>query len=154
MMNRQTAAAVVTLLLALPCAAGASDIYKWVDENGNVQYGDRPVGEASERVAIESRPTDRAGVQARYQAAAQARTERRDADRKAEDENREAEDEARTAAEERRQKCEASRATMQRFVTSRRLYREDESGERVYLDESQSQAARKRVEDQINEYCN
>ena len=42
---------------------------------------------------------------------------------------------------------------MQRFVTSRRLYREDEAGERVYLDEAETQAARQRVEDQISEYC-
>lgn len=153
-MNRQTAAAVVTLLLALPWAAGAGDIYKWVDEDGNVQYGDRPVGEASERIAIESRPTDRANVQARYQAASQARSERRDADRKADEENQKVADEQRAEAEERRQKCEASRATMQRFVTSRRLYREDESGERVYLDESESQAARRRVEEEIDKYCN
>jgi hypothetical protein len=42
---------------------------------------------------------------------------------------------------------------LQRFVTSRRLYREDESGERVYLDEEQSQAARERVQQQVEEHC-
>ncbi|MDH4072413.1 MAG: DUF4124 domain-containing protein [Gammaproteobacteria bacterium] len=153
-MNKQTIAAVVTLLLTLPFGAVASDIYKWVDEDGNVQYGDRPVGQESERVAIESRPTDRAGVQARYQASTQARTERRQAESEAAEEARKSADEKRAEEEERRQKCEASRATMQRFVTSRRLYREDESGERVYLDEAETQAARQRVENEINENCN
>ena len=153
-MNRHILAIAMTLMLAVSGVAVASDIYKWVDEDGNVHYGDKPVSNESERVAIESRPTDRARVQAQYQAAAQARAENRDARAQADEESREAEEDLRAQAEERRQKCEASRATMQRFVTSRRIYTQDESGERVYMDDAQMQAARERVENDINEYCN
>ena len=71
-----------------------------------------------------------------------------------EKDGRKAEEELRAQADERRQKCEASRATMQKFVTSRRIYTQDESGERVYMDDAQMQAARERVENDINEYCN
>jgi hypothetical protein len=39
------------------------------------------------------------------------------------------------------------------MLTSRRLYREDENGERVYLDEAQMQSARDRVQSQVEEYC-
>ena len=153
-MNRHILAIAMTLTLAVSGVAVASDIYKWVDEDGNVHYGDKPVSNESERVAIESRPTDRARVQSQYQAAAQARAENRDARAQADEESREAEEDLRAQAEERRQKCEASRATMQRFVTSRRIYTQDESGERVYMDDAQMQAARERVENDINEYCN
>ena len=153
-MNRHILAIAMTLTLAVSGVAVASDIYKWVDEDGNMHYGDKPVSNESERVAIESRPTDRARVQSQYQAAAQARAENRDARAQADEESREAEEDLRAQAEERRQKCEASRATMQRFVTSRRIYTQDESGERVYMDDAQMQAARERVENDINEYCN
>lgn len=153
-MNRHLYAVAITLTLAVSGIAVAGDIYKWVDEDGNVHYGDKPVSNGSERVAIESRPTDRARVQSQYQAAAQARAENRDARAQADEEGRKAEEELRAQAEERRQKCEASRATMQQFVRSRRIYTQDESGERVYMDEAQMQAARERVENDINEYCN
>jgi hypothetical protein len=153
-MNRHLYAVAITLTLAVSGIAVAGDIYKWVDEDGNVHYGDKPVSNGSERVAIESRPTDRARVQSQYQAAAQARAENRDARAQADEEGRKAEEELRAQAEERRQKCEASRATMQQFVRSRRIYTQDESGERVYMDEAQMQAARERVENDVNEYCN
>ena len=153
-MNRHLYAVAITLTLAVSGIAVAGDIYKWVDEDGNVHYGDKPVSNGSERVAIESRPTDRARVQSQYQAAAQARAENRDARAQADEEGRKAEEELRAQADERRQKCEASRATMQKFVTSRRIYTQDESGERVYMDDAQLQAARERVENYINEYSN
>ena len=153
-MKRHIYAVAITLTLAVSGVAVAGDIYKWVDEDGNVHYGDKPVSNGSERVAIESRPTDRARVQSQYQAAAQARAENRDARAQADEEGRKTEEELRAQADERRQKCEASRATMQKFVTSRRIYTQDESGERVYMDDAQMQAARERVENDINEYCN
>jgi hypothetical protein len=153
-MSKQILAATVTLLLAASGAAFAGDIYKWVDADGNVHYGDRPVGEQAERMAIDSSPTDQSAVQERYQTKMQARVEQHDADREAADEAAKAEEEMRAEAEQRRKKCEASRATMERFVRSRRLYREDENGERVYLDEAETLAARQRVENQVSEYCN
>jgi uncharacterized membrane protein YebE (DUF533 family) len=42
---------------------------------------------------------------------------------------------------------------LQKYLTSRRLYRQDENGERVYLDEDETLAARERVEDQVQEFC-
>ena len=33
---------VITLLLVLCNAVASAQVYKWVDENGNTQYGDQP----------------------------------------------------------------------------------------------------------------
>ena len=41
-----------------------------------------------------------------------------------------------------------------RFVQSRRLYKEDENGERVYLDDEETQAAREKTQQQVQEFCN
>jgi hypothetical protein len=153
-MKKQILAAAIALTLASSGAALANDIYKWVDADGNVHYGDRPVGQQSERMAIQSRPTDPAAVRDQYQSGMQSFTERREADAEAAAEAAKAEEEKQAEAEERRKKCESSRATMERFVRSRRLYREDESGEREYLDEAETLAARQRVEDAVSEYCN
>ena len=152
-MNKQVIAAAVTLTLALSSAAIAGDIYKWVDEDGNVHYGDKPAASTqAERMDIDSKRTDAARVTAQTQARVQARTEAREAEAEAAA-NGPSEEELQAEAQERRQACERSRANMQRLVTSRRIYREDESGERVYLDDAEMQATRQRVEDEINKFC-
>ena len=40
-----------------------------------------------------------------------------------------------------------------KFLRSQRLYQEDDTGERQYLSEEETMAARARVEEQIQEYC-
>lgn len=129
----------------------ASEIYKWTDQNGNVIYGDRPIGTASERVDINSSPTNNANIQA----TAQARTASRQlvslaAEKVAPEPTAE---EKRAEATERAASCSKHRATLEKFSVSRRLYREDENGERVYLDETDTQDARDRAENRVQEFC-
>ena len=105
-------------------------------------------------MAIESRRTDNAAVRDQYQAGMQARAAQVEADNEAAAEAAKAAEEAQAEAEERRSKCESSRATMERYVRSRRLYRQDENGEREYLDEAEMLAERQRLENVVREYCN
>jgi len=78
----------------------------------------------------------------------------------ARDEAREAEsrEEARRAeqrqeAADRAAKCQQNRARLQSYNESRRLYREDENGERVYLDGPEREEAEQKVRELIAEYC-
>ena len=133
--------------------AAAGEIYKYVDENGNTHYVDRPTGApAEQRVAINSRNTDNSAVQARVDAfrerrssAADARAERAAA---AEEAAKAAEDKA---AQEKR--CEQARSRLQSYLQSRRLYRTDENGEREYLDEAATREARSKAEQAVTDAC-
>lgn len=146
----------VALLSGVVLSAGsvaASDIYRWTDANGNVHYGDRPTGaDTEQRLQITSRPTDPTRIQRIVEARQDARAagDAAAAERAAGEPSAE---ELRARAEERRAKCEMYKERLQRFVTSRRLYREDENGERVYLDEQQALDARARVQEQVEEHC-
>lgn len=144
----------VVAVLATSGAAVSGEIYKWTDENGNVQYMDRPTGAATEvRVnTIVSRSTDNAGVQASIDARRDRMASREEAKAKQAEEEQAA-IEKQAEQEQRTKKCEQSRQRMENFLQSQRLYREDESGERVYLDEDQILEARERVQSQIQEYC-
>lgn len=147
-----TLTAVLVLSASLASNAAAGEIYKWTDEDGNVNYTDKPMGPSSEHLDITSRATDNAGVQAQTQA-------RLDRQAAAAEEAAKApagptRDELRAEASERAEKCNMYQERMTRFVQSRHLYREDENGERVYLDESEKSAAEQNVQDQITEYCN
>jgi Domain of unknown function (DUF4124) len=139
--------------MAIAVPVFASDIYKWTDAEGNVHFGDRPTGAASEqRLAISSNPTDPARVSEIVQARNDARTAKAEATAAAAAGQPTAE-ELRAAEKERAEKCNSYKERLQKFVTSRRLYREDENGERVYLDEEETLAARARVQEQVVEYC-
>ena len=151
-MNWQKGAAASILTLAASGIAFTGDIYKWVDEDGHVHYGDKPVGAQSERMTIQSTPTDPTRIAAQAQANAAARMEVREAKATAAAEEP-SEEALRAMALERRKTCEKARADMQRMVSARHLYSEDDSGERVYLDEAEMQAVRERAENQVSEFC-
>ena len=146
-------ATLVTGALLCAVSAGAGEIYKYTDADGNVHYGDRPTGDPTEeRLAIVSRGTDPAAVQARIDARQERDATRQEA-RTARAEAAEAEAEERSVAAERAARCEENRVRLQTYTDSRRLYREDENGERVYLDDDAREEAMQQVRDQIDEYC-
>jgi hypothetical protein len=154
-MNRKQRLAVFTFALIVAAgSAVASEIYRYTDANGEIHYVDRPTGAPSEeRVAISSKPTNPAQAQAR---AAQRYATDPSAGATEEDRQEETKSRAERAAEakETEQKCQQYRDQLESYVTSRRLYREDENGERVYLDEAERQEARSKVEELIVENCN
>ena len=141
------------LAIALSTAAFADDIYKWTDEDGNVHYEDRPSGAAStERLQFSYNRTDNSAVQARVQTQRDATSNRRQAREDAASEKQTSE-ESRAAAEEKQARCQSYRAQLKTMLESPRVYREDESGERNYLDEAARADARSKAEEAIKETC-
>ena len=143
--------AIITLTLC--GGAGANEIYKWTDEEGNVHYRDRPMGAPSEvRMGISYSRPDKDVVQQQQEkhvATQTARQERRDA---ADEADRVAAAEAAAAADQQKQ-CDSYRASLERYAQSRRLYREGPDGERTYLDDDEMTQASKRLEDHIAKNC-
>lgn len=147
--SRKIFALAVAAVLSAP--AMSSEIYRWTDKEGNVHYGDVPT-EGSQRMAIQSRPTDPARVSAIRQASAEARAKRVEEAEAAAAEGPSPEEVA-AAAAEKAEKCTEYRARLEKMLYSRRLYRQDENGERVYLNEDEMLEARERVQNQVEEYC-
>jgi ribosomal 50S subunit-recycling heat shock protein len=143
----------MTAALIAASASMAGEIYKWTDEQGNVHYEDRlPTdGEDVERIDILSRNTDNAAVQARVEAAQEARAAKAKA--------AETEAEAATAEDpdadpgKRAEKCQMYRDRLESFLRSQRLYTQDANGERKYLDENETMAARQKAQEQVEKYC-
>ena len=152
MIRKYVMTCLIMLVVSASGIAFANDIYKWTDEDGNIHYGDRPTGDATEeRMAISSRSTDPAKVQTRAQSRYAPKVPAAEA--VANVPQGPTEEELRVQAAQRQEKCDTYKARLQKFVQSRRLYKQGENGERVYLDEDQMQAARERVENQVQEYC-
>ena len=143
---------VVAVAITLSAAALASDVYKYIDANGQVNYVDRPSGDPSEqRLNIVSKPTNRSAVQARVQARLDTKNAAWKAAGNAPEQS--TPEEARSEREKRQQNCKMYRDRLVQYVQSRRLYREDEQGKRVYLNDQELRAARERVEQQVQEHC-
>lgn len=151
--TKRTAFTLAVVALLLAGGTSANEIYKWTDENGNVHYEDRPSGMPTEqRLAINYQRTDSGSVQQRIEARHERQAARDEAKSVAAAEAEEAAEKA-AAAEERKQACERARSRLETYLQSRRLYRTDENGERVYLDDEQRQEARSKAEGQITEFC-
>ena len=153
MKARQIVLTCAVAAMTFATGALANEIYKWTDENGNVHYEDRPSGAATEeRVDITYRRTDSGAVNQRIQARLDRQSERDEARSVAAAAEQEAADQA-AAEAERAKACERARARLETYLQSRRLYRTDENGERVYLDDAERQEARQKAEEQITEFC-
>ena len=141
------------LAMTVSASVFADGIYKWTDTDGNVHYEDRPSGEPTEeRLQFSYNRTNSTAVDQRVQAQRDAGATRREAKKEAEAEQRTAA-ENRAAAEEKLARCQTYRAKLKTMLESRRVYREDEVGERSYLDEAERAEARSKAEELIKETC-
>ena len=153
MKARRLTVMFATTALTMSAGVLADDIYKWTDEEGTVHYGDRPTGAPTEeRLDMTFSRTDGNAVRSRVQARQERQAQREEQKSVAAAAAREAADNE-AAEAERQQACENARARLESYLQSRRVYRTDENGERVYLDDTEREQARKRAEDQVTEFC-
>ena len=134
-----------SVLLAYPIGIFAADIYRSVDENGQVVYSDRPSANAVE-VAVSTRAPRPAPVAGDGEASGS-----RDDSPLAAEIPREP-----TAAEiaaDRARNCEYARQMAETYSQSRRLFRTGPDGEREYLSDAELDEARARAESNVAAWC-
>lgn len=147
-MHNATRFAVVVTLVALSGVATA-EVYRWVDEQGNVQFGDQPTQQSdAETVKLPaSRPPDpqtmeRMENQKRYLDARQTDREK-DVEQKKKDEAR---------AQEYATACEQSKQRLATLDGGTRVYVEKD-GERRYLSDEERAQEIESTKKKIDEYC-
>ncbi len=149
------------LLISLAVAGGSiaarADVYRWVDGNGGVHYGDVPVQGAvliratgrSATPQSNSGSNENSSSSARDQVAAmnsaiRDKREQDDATRGVQD------DLSKTRAKQ----CKDATALYEKSITSRRLYKEGKNGERIYLSDAELDQARVRARTERDAVCN
>ena len=137
------------LLLAVSTAAWGG-IYKWVDADGQVHYGERaPQTGGSEQVQVEQGPAP--------DAAAAARRAKQQKFMRALEEDRQvresAQQKAEQKAEQREHRCALARDRLRTYQRSNRVYRLDSQGKRVYLPDSSRDQAISRARQEIQRWC-
>ena len=153
MIRKITIAFYIMSVVSSAGIAFAGDIFKWTDEDGNVHFGDRPTGEPSEeRLKVSYNRTDAEALDLRVQSEREVADSLQESRAAATEEKRVVEEE-RLAAEENQARCESSRAKLNAKRTAQRLYRTDEAGERVFLDDAQRAESIAKSESAIKENC-
>lgn len=153
-MNRKLCVLILTAsAVATGTPALAGEIYRFVDDNGNIHFVDRPSGQSGEeRLQLTYARTSNTAIEGQIK----SRQQYMEAREKARDEKmsqRDAEEQLRAEAEERASKCQEHRARLESYLQARRLYRENDAGEREYLDDTEILDARRQVEEKIAETC-
>jgi hypothetical protein len=136
---------IITLGLLAASALHGAEVFRYVDENGNVAYSDRPVGQNAESIVI---TTNAPVVPPRTTAAAQPNE---NPDESVQREPREPTPEER--AEDRAANCTIARERMERYAISRRLFRPLPDGEREYLSDAEIDEARAGAAADVEEWC-
>jgi len=147
----QSLALSLTLFISNYCYAG---IYKWVDEQGNVHYGQqRPADSQSERLNIQHHaPSDvssykRPGSKEENK---DGNTENKD---KAADANEEKKPETAEEKKRRLNACSQAKKNLSTMESIGRIKSKDKDGNASYLSQQQKEAKMKQSRDLISKHC-
>ncbi len=140
------------LILAAPVAAHAG-VYKWVDENGKVHYGDQPQStQPSVEMNVDITTPEPSHVEDEL-----SREEKRERLLQAMEEDRlekrEKREKQKSDMEKNRQKCNRYRDRMRHYERASGLYKLDKDGNRVYMSDGERASATKKLQARIKKYC-
>jgi len=139
------------LVLAMASAFAMADVYKWVDGNGKVHYGDRPPAAGTDThtmtlPAAPPRDADRGQRSLKQQRLLDAF----DAERAAQDQ---AAAESAAARQEALQRCEKASRELARLERANIVYTTNNSGERVYMSDEDRQKTTAEITRWLAEHC-
>jgi hypothetical protein len=141
------------VLLALPAAA---DMYKWVDEKGVTHYSESPPpeGTQSKKLELSTTPPNAPAAKAESAEDWKAREiefRRRRLQKENAEETEKTQGEHSAAA--RKGRCVEARRRLDLLGAGRPLYRVNEKGERVYMEEPERATQAARWQKEVGQYC-
>jgi hypothetical protein len=142
----------LTAMLVMQMAT-AADVYKYVDENGKVQYTDKPLKLPAERLNVQSQRTDVVALEERTDEGADdviARDKARQANAQKEAAKREADAEFEAKKID---ACNKARADYLGRMGTGRIYETLPNGERRYLDSAEIDASRAAAKETMDALC-
>ena len=147
---------IVITLISLLSTASATTVYKWVDEDGQIHYGQKSKNDNAKEIEIKNRyigsgnslpPSDEEEPiekQKRYLKALDAEN-----NSIAEEKRKKRENEDRRIS-----RCNASRDQLKRAEGAGALYDLDKKGNRVLLNKKQYEQAMQQARARVEKWCN
>jgi hypothetical protein len=138
-------------LLLAAGAATAAGVYKWVDAEGRVHFGDRPPDLGATAVEVPNTPVapsvpDAAGARDQQERLLRAYAAERQ-------ERREREAKSRAEAEQRARNCAQARDRLRQYESAGYLYRLDPAGERVIVSDAEREQSTAEARAAVAQWC-
>ena len=138
---------VISLLFFGLCFNAQADIWKWVDDQGNVHYSDTPTRENAKNA-------ERVGSTSSKQPVSRSR-EKVDVTNRSDDiDAEEATEEGREGKDAQAYYCKRAKDIYGSYVSAPRLYRSSDDGQREYLSDAEMAAAIANAKASVEEWCN
>ena len=142
------------MLLAIAGSAAAAKVYKWVDENGDVHFGDRPTRNNAQELEIKvQEPVAPAAVPGQPPPRNQVRTNISDVMEEERLRRRKAREQEKEARESRQRNCVLARDKLRSYQESDYLYDIDSEGKRRVLSKAERAAAERDARDDVTRFC-
>jgi hypothetical protein len=129
-----------------------AEVYKWVDEKGNVHFGDRPSDSKAEKIDIKESagsPTVDPGQKNRQE------KQHKLLDLMEEERNEKKEKKAKLKEEKKKRKkmCLEAKDYQKSFKEAGAIYALDDEGNRVFYSKDEREARERELVDKINKWC-
>ena len=131
--------ATALIVLLLPVAALAADIYRSVDAQGHVQYSDTP-SPGAQLIRVSARNAAEFAASASANASASKPNDDAAQAQLAKDKAQQAVQ--KDVAETRAEQCKKATETYQRYIQSRRIFKPTDNGDREYLSDADADQLR------------
>ena len=147
---------MVFIFLPLLSNVNAADVYKWIDEDGQVHYGHKTENKNAKKIEIKNRYIDSGNSTAPLSAEERVNKQKRFLNA-LEAENKSIADDKRKKREQeelRVSRCNASRDQLRRAENASALYDLDEKGNRILLNKKQYEQAMSQARARVEKWCN
>ncbi|HET7731430.1 MAG TPA: DUF4124 domain-containing protein [Usitatibacter sp.] len=141
---------VLALGLAFVPMAGAQ-LYKYVDKDGKTVYSDQPPANIDSKQI--SAPAPRGAAPAAGPKTAVERDKELDKARKEAKDKQEKSEKSAQKAQEEEQRCQQARSAYQGYSDGGRLYKYNDKGERVFMEDAEIEAAREKARKDMDGAC-
>jgi hypothetical protein len=147
--------ALLSFVLMMFASAAAAQLYKWVDKDGKVRYGDTPPpGVNAAPLKGPSRPASAAAADAKkdekdkLSPEAGFRKRQEDAAKALEKETK-----AQQQAAAKKEQCERAQEALRTLESGQRIARTDAKGERYYMEEADIQKEAAKMRQSVQQAC-
>lgn len=145
--NKLASLAITASLLILFQTSSLAGVYKWVDENGQVHYGEQPVGSGAERVTIRKNTTTKPRAIKKDDESADAKNTDKSSEQKTEAK------EVEISKKEKQKLCNEARSDIAAINSRGRLREINAKGEYTYLSDKNKQQRLSAAMKKQSKYC-
>ena len=151
MICRNTHNKILFIIFSLFCVCNANaDVYKWIDENGKIVYGDKPISSDANKIKIKKAPVQDPVVQQRNE----RQNKLLDVMKQERDERDALKKEEKEEKDKQKKMCEDARKELQEIKDASFLYQKtDDPNKPIIMSDQERKVEELRFEKYIKKNC-